>query len=160
MWPTKRTHRFMSLLDPRVPSDARGKLPPADWGKNRCRRHVKKAYLKWRAKGVDPKTHPVFVDIDCSMKFQASNAKFLSTLTASRGAQGGPWVSTRSRRTTLSEMSRAQGFDPSILKWAMVGVSAAEAGHMLGNVGNAMTLPVVQAVLKNALYASGLVSQA
>ena len=55
------------------------------------------------------------------------------TLTRSRGAQGGPWVSSRGRRVTVDEMCRLQGFKVSDVPWEAAGITAKQIGAMLGS---------------------------
>ena len=139
-------------LDPPTDSDKPGRMPSTDRGKERC----KNAYTKVFADGVDPRKTPVLVDMDCSPKFATFGVNVARTLTRSRGAQGGPWVSTRGRRMTVSEMCRLQGFLVREVPWEAASVTEHQIGAMLGN---SVAVPVIGAVVAEALYAGGLTSQ-
>ena len=138
-------------LDPPTASDKPGRLPSTDRGKERC----KTAYAKVFAEGVDPRKTPVLVDVDCSPQFAAVGVNIARTLTRSRGATGGHWVSTRGRRVTVSEMCRLQGFLAREVPWEAAGVTERQIGAMLGN---SVAVPVIGAVVAEALYAGGLTS--
>ena len=139
-------------MDPPTDSDEPGRMPSTDRGKARC----KTAYAKASAHGVDPRKTPVLVDVDCSPTFATFGINVARTLTRSRGAAGGPWVSTRGRRMTVSEMCRLQGFLAREVPWEAAGVTERQIGAMLGN---SVAVPVIGAVVAEALYAGGLTSQ-
>ena len=150
-WPSSKKPKFNmdDFLDPIVPGDRPGRLPSSDRG----RRHCKAAYRKVFANGIDPKQTPVLVDVDCSDGYRSVGVNIAKTLTRSRGEVGGPWVSTRGRRTTISELMRIQGFTESEVPWQEAGISAHQIGAMLGN---SVSVPVIGAVLANAMFAGGL----
>ena len=139
------------FLDPATPTDKAGRLPTADAAK----KLVKQAYAKAWKKGVNPLEVPVFVDVDCSQRFSVSGIGEAKTITRGRGAAGGPWVSTRGRRTTIRELFRLQGYNPSDFRWKAAGVSKPQMGAM---IGNAMSLTVSAPVIAEGLWAAGLVS--
>ena len=132
--------------------DKAGRLP-----RNKAQRaHVEAAYKAAWNQGVNPLKTPVAVDIDCGEKFRSYGVDEARTLTKSRGGQGGPWISTKGRRTSIEEMFAIQGFDAQeYASWAEAGVSKSQMGQMLGNT---MSLPVIAGVLAEALWASGLVA--
>ena len=94
-----------SILDPFRSSDKPGRLPKSKRGQDR----TVTAYVQAWKKGVDARKTPIMVDIDCSQKYQVWGIGVAKTLTRARGLVGGPWVSTRGRRTTIRELLRLQG---------------------------------------------------
>ena len=145
--------KLSSFLDPLTSSDKPGRLPKLQRSKD-C---AKAAYRKALSCGIDPMKTPVAVDIDCSSKFRTFGIDEVKTITRSRGGSGGPWISTRGRRTTLNELFRLQGFNPSdFATFPEAGVTESQMGAMLGN---AMTLPVIASVMAEGLWSAGLVAE-
>ena len=99
---------------------------------------------------------PVLVDIDCSKQYSTVGVNIARTLTRTRGEQGGPWVSTRGRRVSIDEMVKIMGFFPKEVPWEASGLSKGQLGAMLGN---SVAVPVISAVLAEALYAAGLTAK-
>ena len=144
-------------LLPFTPStDEQKRLPPKGGKTNRSRELVKLAYTKNLALGIDPSTHLIFTDIDCSLKFNNFTVGYLPCMTATRASSCGWWVSTRGRRITLSELFGFHGVDERDVPWREAGVSATQMGHMLGNT---MSLNVCERVLSRALWSAGLVAR-
>ena len=108
------------------------------------------------AKGVDPLKVPIAIGIDCSMKFKIYGINECRTLTHTRGRSGGPWISTRGRRMTTTELLRLQGFDDGDIPWAQAGISSSQLGAMLGD---AVSLNVIGPVIAEALYSAGVVNE-
>ena len=134
-------------------ADKPGRLPVKATQKALAMQAYNDAYLS----GHDPRTFPLAVDIDCSMKFATVGYNEIKCLTRTRGGQGGPWISSRGRRTTLAELFRLQGFNPDDFKLIdRASVSASQMGCMLGNT---MSLPVLKAVLIQGLWAAGLITR-
>lgn len=101
------------FLDKVSDSDKPGALPPRAAGKTKqdSRAHVAAAYKRARANGVDPKSECLVIDHRCSAKRRASfMADQSPCLTATRGAMGGYWLSTRGRPMRWTEAARLQGF--------------------------------------------------
>ncbi len=97
-----------NVLDRKTTDNVAGGLPKAGLK----RRHVEVAYARAREQGFDPAKVCLVVDHGVGPKRQASFQVGRSPcLTASRSAQGGFWLSTRTRTMTLAEMARLQGFD-------------------------------------------------
>jgi hypothetical protein len=106
------------------------------------------------AAGVNPKTVPVAVDIDCSLRYGTYGINIARTLTRRRGGSGGPWITSRGRRTSVNELVKIQGFDPLEVPWEAAGISKAQIGQLLGN---AVPVPMIGRVLAEAMYSAGVV---
>ena len=153
-WPAQLGSKTIEeILDTPSKNDVPGKLPPTVMGKERCKEAFKKVYQK---QNVNPLEKPVLVDIDCSKRYSTVGVNIARTLTRSRGAVGGPWVSTRGRRVSIHEMVKIMGFFPEEVPWEASGLSQRQIGAMLGN---SVAVPVISAVLAEALYAAGLTAQ-
>ena len=106
-WPKKRKAVALSnVLGHKSSGDKSGRLPPSVRGKERCKAAFSKAMTDF---GVDPMKIPIAVDVDCSAKFSVFGVNRARTITKTRGASGGPWISTRGRRATMAELMRLQG---------------------------------------------------
>ena len=105
-WPAEsRPVGMNTVLDPQIATDKAGRLPTLQMSKDRC----VEAYKACHAKGIDPRTNIVMVDIDAGKQFSTYGVNECKTLTRSRGGSGGPWVSTRGRRLTTNELLKVQG---------------------------------------------------
>ena len=110
---------------------------------------LQKALNDIKAENVNPYKVCYAVDVDAS---KSTNIyELLPTLTASRCATGGYWLTNKGRKTTTSELLAAQGFDKDVMD--LSSVSATDLGRA---VGNSMSVPVVQAILANLLPSVGL----
>jgi DNA-cytosine methyltransferase len=152
-WPTPLavSARVQDVLDPTCPSDKAGRLPKDARGRARA----VAAYRKVHVNGIDPLVTPVVVDIDCSPNFQTFGIDIAKTITRTRALAGGPWISTRGRRTTVTELMALQGFERDDVPFAEAGISSVQIRGMLGNAVNVHT---VGYLLASALYAGGLTS--
>lgn len=153
--PTGETPNVRAILDPLTDTDKPFSLPDKNTTP-RAFQLVRKAILTCKQKRISVKHSEVFVDVDCSEKFSVHGVNHVKCLTATRGASGGPWVVSRGRKVTLSEMYRLQGMDESDFEPATrkaAGCNARSLGHMLGNT---VSLSVAEAVLNETLWASGL----
>ena len=104
VWPKVcKAPSLNSILDQRLPTDVAGRLPAIQSQKVRCL----KAFKECHQNGIDPRVTPIAVDIDCGMKFFTYGIDECKTLTRNRGGSGGPWISTRGRRTTTQEILKA-----------------------------------------------------
>lgn len=149
--PTSGTMPSLETILDVVPSDVPGRLPKI----HRSKLLAKAAFGDALKHGINALEVPVAVDIDCSTKFGTYGIDIARTLTKARGGTGGPWISTKGRRTTIDELFRVQGFNPADYQWREAGVTERQMGMMLGN---SMSLPVVGHVLAEALWAAGLTS--
>ena len=151
-WPEKVTPppTLSSILDEWKPTDKAGRLPDNQRGKDRCKAAFQSA---WNTAGIDPRRVPMCVDIDCSKKFQSYGVNMAKTLTKTRGAAGGPWVSTRGRRVTTTELMKLQGLCPQDIPYKELGLAVSKVGQM---IGNAVAVHVMGRVLSEAMSAAGL----
>jgi site-specific DNA-cytosine methylase len=154
VWPKdlKRGQRktLRQLLDAKRSSDKAGRMPS-----NRLAlANVVKAQAKAKVAGINTANTPVVVDVQCTPKWAVSMVLKSPTITSSRGSQHGYWVTTRGRELTISEMCRLSGISPRQMPWYAAGITASQAGHMLGNT---MSVNVLERLLCKALWASGLV---
>ena len=93
------------------------------------------------------------VDIDCSKQFSTFGINEARTVTCSRGGAGGPWIASRGRRVTTSELMRLQGFEAKDIPAEDLGLSARQVGQM---VGNAVSVHTMGFILAEALSSAGL----
>ena len=107
---------------------------------------------KLRGMGVDPLKVPVAINCDNSKVHWKVDC--IMTLTASRGAGGGFWVTCRSRRLTIPEMLRCQGMDDKTVKY-----DAVSPRQMGKGIGNAICQTVLEAILVQLLPTVGLVAE-
>ena len=140
------------VLDPPIATDKPGRLP----SNKKAKVFVKRAYKKAHAQGINPLVTPILVDVDCSDKFQTAGINIAPTLTKTRGSQGGPWVSSRGRRTSVSELIKIQGFQDKEVPWVEAGLSPSKIGMLLGN---SVPPPLIGAVLSEAMYSAGITVQ-
>jgi len=143
--PAEPVDRF---LDPLKPEERRLALPPKSQGTARA--NVIHHNKELRAAGVNPQKTTYIMDVDSSSERSKAVKGRSPCITCSR--RSGHWVSTRNRRQTLEEMLRMQAMNPTILKMA---VSRAQLGKQ---IGNAMSVNVLERLLVKALPAAGLVS--
>ena len=151
-WPQPRlpTPSVNQILDPWKPTDKAGRLPPSEGGRQRCMDAFKTCF----ASGRDPRAIPVLVDIDCSEKYSTFGIDEAKTITRTRGGSGGPWISTRGRRTTLNEMLKLQGFKHEDCPWDAMKISARQTGQL---IGNAITVHTMGCILQEAMWSAGLI---
>ena len=137
-WPQKRKAvALSSVLDPRRPQDKPGRLPSSARGKDRCKAAFSKAMKDF---GADPMKIPIAVDVDCSRKFSTFGVNRAKTITKTRGTTGGPWISTRGRRTTTAELMRLQGLRPEDIPYNELGVTTRQVGALVGNAATVNTI--------------------
>ena len=117
-------------------------------------------------RGFVPNNELIMMDVWNSAKFGTHWLKdIIPTLTKTRAATGGFYISKYKRMMTTAEMLRSQGFDPARFTWEGL-VTDLEGGRSRGvterqfrmMVGNSMALPVVGRVMLRALIATGQMS--
>ena len=153
-WPKRLPSKAVSLesiLDPKVASDKPGVLPKAKGQRKRAISAFKAAYEK----GTDPRKVPVMVDIDASEQYMTFGMGICKTITRARGSVGGPWVCTRSPRTTANELIKLMGYRPSEVPYKAAGITDRQLGAM---IGNGVVMPVMGRILAEAMWSGGLVS--
>ena len=158
-WPTplQETLTVTDILEPFNPKvDKICRLPK----RKRPSALAASAFKKAFENGVDPRSVPVLVDVDCSPRYATSGINIAKTLTRTRGGQGGPWISTRGRRTSTLELMRLQGFSPGDVNNfdsadKSVKITKTQKGQMLGN---SIPVPLMGHVMAEAMWAAGLVA--
>ena len=152
-WPAPVTPRVKlnHILDPFDPTtDTAGGMPKS----LRQKGLMQDACDAARKIGVDPKTTPIAIDIDCGRNYKVWGNNVAKTLTKSRGQSGGPWISSRGRRTTPTELLKVMGFGSQDIPWEAAGISKSKLGEMLGD---AVPLPMLSHVMAEAMYSAGVV---
>ena len=108
-----------------------------------------------RAAHYRPDKDNIIIDLDGSASYRQWQVEKSPCLTATRGRQGGYYVTTRQRRFTLNEMFRLQGIIPEEVAWNSVkGLSHQMMGHA---IGNAFPVSVMCHLIPEALYAAGII---
>jgi site-specific DNA-cytosine methylase len=153
-WPVRQqpTPSVNVVLDPWKPTDKAGRLPCLPRPKEACLTAYKECFKG----GRDPRTTPVLVDVGASPKFNTYGIDESKTITRTRGGDGGPWISTRGRKTTPGELLKLQGFTEEDVPWQAVGITKRQLGQL---VGNAVSVNTIGCVLEEALWSGGLVKQ-
>jgi DNA-cytosine methyltransferase len=137
-------------LDPWKPTDKVGRLPSSIRHKEACLTAYKDCYKC----GHDARMIPILVDIHASPKFMQYGIDEAKTITRTRGGDGGPWISTRGRLTTTSELLKLQGLTNEDVPWEAAGISQRQVGQL---IGNAVSVNTIGCVLEEALWSAGLV---
>ena len=115
---------------------------------NTSRRNIEKARSKIISDGRKPDEEPYIVDCDASTSCSRHTFNFSPCITASR--YQGHWITHRGRRMTKEEMFRLQGMDPTQF---VVDIPANALGRQ---IGNAMSVNVVERLISRALEAANL----
>eukprot|EP00420_Gonyaulax_spinifera_P000433 CAMPEP_0197944630 /NCGR_PEP_ID=MMETSP1439-20131203/125506_1 /TAXON_ID=66791 /ORGANISM="Gonyaulax spinifera, Strain CCMP409" /LENGTH=373 /DNA_ID=CAMNT_0043567883 /DNA_START=64 /DNA_END=1185 /DNA_ORIENTATION=+ len=135
------------FLEPRKRPSPGSELPPKS--QTTARANVQRALKEITAQGLDPLKEHFVVDCDSSGPRMKYVRDVTPCLTCSRGR--GHWVTSRQRRMTKAEMMRMQGMHPESFK---VAVSDTQLGKQ---IGNAMSVNVLERLFARALPASGMV---
>lgn len=142
------------FLDPRRKRPAETDLPPiplrkaGHGGLGVSRFNVIQAVKELREKGHDPLREPWVVDCDSTVARMAY--QFDRTPCITCGRSKGHWISNRGRRMSLPEMMRLQGMND---KGFVKQVSDLSLGKQ---IGNAMSVNVLERILVRLLPAAGL----
>jgi len=139
------------FLEPRDDKVDKTWLPPVSQGTARA--NVKRALEELEAKGMDPLNKPWIVDCDSSAPRMKYTLDVSPCLTCSRG--GGHWITNRGRRMTKTEMMRLQAMITPA-EGFKVAVSEPQLGKQ---IGNAMSVNVLERLFVRLLPAAGLVPQ-
>ena len=119
--------------------------------------NIAEAEKQIKKEGKDPSKSPFIINCDApSSRPKGQSSKKWSQyhspcLTRSRST--GHWVTSLHRKMNVDEMCRFQGIQPGSIDF---GLSDREKGQL---IGNAMSVNVIERILKRALEASGLVPQ-
>lgn len=118
-------------------------------------RNLQAALQDLHRRGLDPQSKTYAIDVDTgrwtSKLWSCEHAR---CLTKARGSQGGPYLTTHGRRTSLIELGRLQGVD--VNAYNVAGLTKSQMGGMLGN---AMTKPVVMALVKEMWVSLGIMGE-
>ena len=145
--PTPPIRNFFDEDDPAIDDAAkREKLPK----QITARTNILAAHSRLKAAKVNPRSVDMVVDIGSGRGLNMM-CGLCPTITRSRGGNGGFWVTSLGRRLSSTELLRLQGVQPEWLHWR--GIPLRSVGEM---AGNAMTVPVLAAVLREALKCTGL----
>ena len=112
-------------------------------------KNVAKAIDAILADGNDPYRSPYIVDCDASPSRTKHMWDVSPCITRSR--QNGHWITNQQRRMNKAEMLRLQGMDPSKF---VIDVSSSKLGQQ---IGNAMSVNVIERILIAALKAANIV---
>jgi DNA (cytosine-5)-methyltransferase 1 len=146
--PVTRPSIELFLDPPGKKQTAEGSLPPAH--QNTAYTNVRRALKELSASGCNPLKVPYVVDCDSSGYRMKWMKEASPCITCSRAA--GHWVTSRGRRLTKEEMMRLQGMRPKKFKKAVT-------ERQLGiQIGNAMSVNVLERLFVRALPAAGLVA--
>ena len=149
-WPAPLTPAPLSTIldgdNVAVTDYSRYPMPKTKTGKNRVMEMLELLRHWGSERGTRPEMYPCVVDIG------SSNLNYgvdiVPTLTKSRAAARGFWSMQHARPLRITEMLRAQGFDPQSLN---INVSEAQMGAM---VGNGFSVPVWRGVFEAAVMAA------
>ena len=121
-------------------------MPPESQGLARA--NVSKAICALKRGGHDPYKETFFVTCDSSMKRSSRRRGILPCLTH---RANGHWITSRGRRIRLEEMMRLQGMGPTQF------IKAASDAQLRAQLGNTMSVNVIERILMRVLPAAGLV---
>jgi len=149
-WPEPVLHRPLEdFLEPRKGRPSKSDLPRKSHGT--AHNNVKIAIRELEQKGHKPLDEAWVIDCDSTYKFMSYQKVYSLCLTTSRSR--GHWISNRGRYMTQSEML---GFQ---CMWKPEdGFKIVVSPRQLGNqIGNAMSVNVLERIFVRALPAAGLV---
>merc|ERR1719150_1636636 len=146
--PVARPSIELFLDPPGKRQAAEGNLPPVS--NKTAYSNVRRALKELSATGCKPLKVPYVVDCDSSGYRMKWMKEASPCITCSRAA--GHWVTSRGRRLTKDEMMRLQGMRPDKFKKT---VSERQLGIQ---IGNAMSVNVLERLFVRALPAAGLVA--
>jgi len=135
---------LVSCLDPHPPAVEK-RLSATNW------KNINAAVSAAMAAGLDPLSVDIVVDIGCSPSRANMMHNLCPAITKTRAAGRDFWLMSAARRLTIRELLRLQGFSEQDLY--LDGLSESKVGEM---VGNAMSVPVLSAVLQEGLSVCGM----
>ena len=146
-------------------------------GSTTAQRNLKRGFKILKKQGIDPKKSESIIDIGAGRKFGVVTTGKIGTLTASRCSQRAFWLTNvlasvseavesslgfkldfhvpgeAHRRLTCAELARLQGFESKDIPWRDVATPLTARG---AQVGNSMSVPVVQEAIRSVLAAAKL----
>jgi DNA-cytosine methyltransferase len=129
-----------------INSDLRSKRLPMT-----AKRNLQKAMQEIKAASLDPSTSDIVVDLGHGRANVNMMHKVCPTITKARGGRADFYLISTACRLSILDMVRLQGLEPHRLQ--LDGVSSPEVGQL---AGNAMTIPVLAAILRATLIITGL----
>ena len=115
------------------------------------------ARAKLKEQEVDDRNTTCFVDLFAPAQFSKYQQGFCPCITATRGAQGGYFITSRNRLTTMVELARLQGWPTEVADRL---VATKMPNKVLGKaLGNGMSVNVVVRLLPRVLWAAGLLPE-
>ncbi len=115
---------------------------------------VEKATRKLKAQGLLGNGLTTLVDIHASKRYVTVRQDVCPCITATRGRQGGFYIMSQKRMTTLEELGRLQGFPTAAVSSMKAAADKGVVGHALGN---AMSVNILLRILPRVLHAAGLI---
>jgi DNA (cytosine-5)-methyltransferase 1 len=112
--------------------------------------NLKLAHTALMTNGINPCSVDVVVDVGSGQGLNMMH-NMCPTITRSRGQNRSYYLTSVTRKLTTSELCRLQGLDPSPYDWE--GIPQSAIGAM---AGNAMSLPVLTHVIREALLTTGM----
>ena len=101
--------------------------------------------------GIKPFERAAAIDTGASLTRSISTLDVCMTITKTEAARRGFWCTYKGGFMSIADICRLQGYPDWMVPWQAWHISEHQAGMMLGN---AMTLPVVMAVLPQLLYSA------
>ena len=138
---------LIAVLGPRAPGDRPDRLPPRS--QRNARANVTRSLRAIRARGDDPSSEELVVDVDASRRWCGKPVRFSPCLTRSRGS--GLWLLARGCRISADACCRLQGIQATSI------VKPARDLDMRRLMGNSMTLSAVEPLLRAALVSTGCI---
>jgi hypothetical protein len=115
-------------------------------------RNLRKAMAEVKAANIDPSKAGIVVDLGNGRRDVVNMVhNHCPTITRTRGGREDFYLISAAGRLTMVDFFKLQGLDP--VKVAMDDIRYSALGHL---AGNAMTIPVLAAVLRAALLFTGL----
>ena len=121
------------------------------------RQNIQQTYRYFKSSGIKPDERHMIVNIGGTPNANGGPAHFSEsrapTLTSSRCGSRAYYSTWLKRRLSLTELARLQGLAPRLFQDVLGCLSEHQAGKV---IGNAMSVPVLALVLRQALLASGI----
>ena len=121
-----------------------------------ARRNICEQSQKLDNQGVDHKNQTCFIDVHSSPKFTQSKVAICPCITATRGSQGGYYITNQRRMTSLQELARLQGWTSAAVERMLKRSNPKTVGHA---IGNGMSVNVLYRLLPRALFSAGLLKE-
>ena len=143
--------RIEAFLDPKPSKVNKTLLPPRS--ATTARRNAKLALRRIRNEGNNPFAAPYICDIDSTTPRSKHWLGRSPCITCNRAGGRAFWVTDRARRLTMVETMKLQGITPPKNGFKV----AVPVGQLARQIGNAMSVNVLERLLVRILPAAGLV---